>query len=345
MYYELLDDWDGILDRFPVDKKDIYFSKKYIGLYEDNHHKAICAVCRDDENIMLMPFIRGEIDGFYDFETAYGYGGPISNTDDEEWDHKAFCGIHDFLKDNDYLCGFTRFHPLLCNERLAPENPDGRYIQVFYDRQTISIDTSQSEDDIWTKQITSKNRNMIRKAEKNQLEYRAEYDFSSYDEFIELYNSTMQRLSADDFYFFDRGYYDRLKESLTGNSFLGAVRKEGRLICAAIFLYSGLYGHYHLEGSDRAYSSLGANNFLLWKVACEMHELGVKVFHLGGGTSSSLDDPLYRFKKAFSNNETRFHIGKEILRNAEYIDICNDWEQKNPEKVPIYGNRLLKYRY
>ena len=27
------------------------------------------------------------------------------------------------------------------------------------------------------------------------------------------------------------------------------------------------------------------------------------------------------------------------------IYICQKWEKKHPELVPIYGNRLLKYRY
>ena len=48
---------------------------------------------------------------------------------------------------------------------------------------------------------------MIRKAEKNQLEYRAEYDFASYDEFIAIYKKTMERLDADDFYYFDEEHY------------------------------------------------------------------------------------------------------------------------------------------
>ncbi len=342
---EILEDWDSILSAFPEDKQDIYFSKKYIGLYETDMDKALCAVCKEEDNIMLMPYLRGEIHGFYDFETAYGYGGPISNTDDLEWCQKALCSIYDYLKANDYLCGFTRFHPLLSNEKLVPNESEGRSIKVFYDRQTIAIDTSQDPEEIWTKQISSKNRNMIRKAEKNQLEYKTEFDFASYEDFIDLYNATMKRLSADDFYFFDREYYYKLKEQLVGNSFLGTVRKDGKLICAAIFMYSRLYGHYHLEGSDRAYSSLGANNYLLWKVACEMHELGIREFHLGGGTSSASDDPLFKFKKAFSDNEKRFHIGKEIFMTEEYKKICDKWERENPEKVELYGNRLLRYRY
>lgn len=345
MQCDLLSEWDDLLVCFSPDKKDIYFSKRYIGLFEDEKNLALCAVCREDDKIMLMPFLRGEIDGFFDFETAYGYGGPISNSDDLMWNQCAFECIYDCLKENRYLCGFIRFHPLLSNELIATEGEEERRINVLYDRQTIAIDTSQGIEEIWTKQVNSKNRNMIRKAERNGLEYRTEHDFASYDEFIELYNATMKRLSADKFYFFNTDYYMKLKEALSQNSFLGTVRKDGKLICAAIFIYSDVYGHYHLEGSDRNYSSLGANNLLLWKVACEMHDMGIKQFHLGGGTSSSPDDPLYKFKKAFSGNVKKFYIGKEVFWESVYSRIGDEWTARNPEKATIYGNRLLKYRY
>lgn len=350
MDFYLTNDWDNVLDSFPDEKKDIYFTHKYCSLYETKENKALCAICKEEENIMLMPFIRGMINNSYDFETSYGYGGPLANTDDIEWCQKSFIGIHEYLANQNYICGFTRFHPLLCNEEwlkgeLASKDSISNTIRVLYDRQTIAIDTSVCEEDIWSKQITSKNRNMIRKAEKNLLEYKAEYDYASYDEFIKLYTNTMKRLSADDFYFFDRSYFDRLKGNLKGKSFLGTVRIDGKLICAAIFMYSKLYGHYHLEGSDHDFSGLGANNLLLWKTACEMHKLGIKEFHLGGGTSSSPDDSLYKFKKAFSGNEKKFYIGKEIFNTKLYNEICDKWKSENPDKDVIYGNRLLKYRY
>lgn len=349
MQCRIVEVWDDILSTFPKEKRDIYFTKKYLALYETEKNKALCAECQDGDKIMIMPYLRGKIRDYYDFETAYGYGGPVSNCDDYEWCQKAYNCIHDYLRENRYVCGFSRFHPLFGNQKLIGEDKnttsDEKNSQLIYDRQTIAIDTTQSSEEIWKNQISSKNRNMIRKAEKNGLVYETEYDYASYDEFIELYRTTMQRLSADDFYFFDIQYFENLKKNLSDCSFLGTVRKDGRLICAAIFLYSDLYGHYHLEGSDREYSSFGANNLLLWKVACEMHDMGIREFHLGGGTTSSLDDSLYKFKKAFSNNEKQFYICKEIFDKSEYISICQEWERNNKDKIELYGNRLLRYRY
>lgn len=283
MNVKLCDSWDGYLKKIPDENKDIYYTEDYIKLYESEGARAHCAVCEDGDKLLLMPFIVRNIRGYHDFETVYGYGGAIVNTSDKVWSKYAFDIVRGFLYDEKYVCGFVRFHPLLNNYMIVRDKEaEGMKSQVIFDRHTVFIDTDDSLDNIWMNQISSKNRNMVRKAEKNGLIYASEYDFKSLEEFKILYNGTMKRLDADSFYFFNEKYYRDFTDKMTGKAFLGTVRKDGKLICAALFMYSIYYGHYHLEGSDRAYSSLGANNLLLWKAACEMHNLGVRKFHLGG---------------------------------------------------------------
>lgn len=341
MEFRIVDRWNSYLDRIPSEKKDIYYTEEYTKLYESDVDRALCIVGEDDESIILMPFLRRKIRDGYDFETAYGYGGPISNSSSNLWIAKALREMDDYFKGANYICGFIRFHPLMQNALLCKE-----CFNVIYDRKTIAIDMRCSKDEIWINQITSKNRNMIRKAEKNGLIYKAEYDFGSLQQFIELYNDTMQRLGVDEFYFFSERYYHQFADSLKGNAFLGTVSLGGgEIIAAALFMKSGEYGHYHLAGSNRGKGSLGINNFLLWKTIEEMKGTTVKQFHLGGGTGSSKDDSLFKFKRSFSNHEMDFYIGKWIFDEVMYQDICNEWEIKNPGIKDKYKNILLKYRY
>lgn len=336
----ITDRWNQYLDRFKDYQCDIYFSEEYVKLYESKDGKALCAVCEDNENVLLMPFIRKEIDGYYDFETAYGYGGPIANTTDGHWIGEALDELEDLLLREKYVCGFIRFHPLLNNAEICKN-----HFPVLFDRNTVAIKTEEEPESIWQEQITSKNRNMIRKAEKNGLVYSAEYDFASMDDFIKLYNATMERLNAEEFYFFDEKYYQSFLEKFIGEAFLGTIRKDDELICAAIFMYSNEYGHYHLEGSNHVFSSMAANNLLLWKTAEEFHKLGVKEFHLGGGYNSSPDNSLLKFKKSFSNNMKEFYIGKWVFNEEKYIELKNRWFDNNPDKIEKYGRLLLCYRY
>lgn len=336
----ITDHWNSYLESFEGYQKDIYYYEEYVRLYETDSNKALCIVCTEDDRVLLMPYLRGEIDGYYDFETAYGYGGPISNTKDTAWLDRAFASINACFIKEKYICGFIRFHSLLENAEYCKD-----YIRTIFDRSTVAISTDVSEEKIWTEQIVSKNRNMIRKAEKNGLEYVAEYDFASMPDFIKLYNATMQRLGAEDFYYFTEEYYKGFVEKFKDHSFLGTVRKDGELICGALFMYSECYGHYHLEGSNHDYSSLGANNYLLWKTAVEMHNKGIREFHLGGGYNSQPDNSLLKFKKAFSSNIKDFYIGKWIFNEQKYNEVRDKWMEQYPDKAEKLGNLLLCYRY
>lgn len=336
----ITDKWNEYLDGFDDTQKDIYFSEEYVKLYEAKDARPLCAVCCENGKVLLMPFIRKEIEGYYDFETAYGYGGPIANTKNREWIDVALDEMKNLFEREKYVCGFIRFHSLLNNAEICK-----KHMQVLFDRNTVAIDTKGSEEEIWSNQITSKNRNMIRKAEKNGLIYKAEYDFESLSEFVELYNATMKRLEAEEFYFFDEDYYRAFVDEFSGEAFLGTVKKDDELICAALFMYSREYGHYHLEGSNYEFSKLAANNLLLWKTALEFHKLGIKEFHLGGGYNGESNNSLLKFKKSFSDNIKDFYIGKWIFNQNKYDELKNNWIEKNTDKVEKYGRLLLCYRY
>ncbi len=333
----ITDKWNSYLDMFEPSQKDVYYCEEYAKLYTGDNAKPLCIVVVDGGKVLLMPFMKGQIQDFFDYETPYGYGGPITNTRDEKWLSSALAEMTELFKVSKYLCGFIRFHPLLGNGVYCRNS-----IDITHDRRTVSIDMSSSEDDIWNLQLTAKNRNMIRKAEKNGLLYRAEYNFASISEFIELYNATMRRLNAELFYIFGSEYYQGLAKKLKGRAFLGTVRKDKKLICGGIFLYSAHYGHYHLAGGAH---EAGANNLLLWESARELKRLGVKEFHLGGGFNPGEDNSLLKFKMSFSKNMRDFYIGKIIYNPEPYMKICDEWEKLHPDKAAIFKNRVLKYRY
>jgi hypothetical protein len=331
------------LSRFKKEDKDVYFEEEYVYLYQNENEKAYCVVVEDAGNCMVFPFLRRtfEFKGktYHDFETPYGYGGPIYNTNDVSFIVVALQQLKDYFQLNDYVAGFVRFHPLLSNythfEKIG---------KVILDRKTVAIDISLEENDIWMREIHTKNRNIIKKGEKNGLIFVADYSFNYLNDFIRLYNSTMDKLSADAFYYFDDNYYRNLVNNIR-NSFLGTVKYGEDVVSAAIFFYDGPYAHYHLSGSDKDYLNLMPNNFMLYKAALELKKKGALLFHLGGGTTSCPDDSLFSFKSRFSKSQYQFAIGKMIFNETVYDALCHDWEQKNPDKLDRYNKILLKYKY
>lgn len=344
MEVEIRTHWNDILNTFPQDLKDIYFTQEYVKLYETESEKAVCLVCKEGQKVMLFPFllrtfeIQGEI--CKDFETAYGYGGPVCNCEDEEFLTQALAALKDYCKVNGYVAGFVRFHPLFQNQ-LRFETIG----ELLAERKTVSINLDQTVDEVWLNEIHSKNRNVIRKAGNAGCRFIVDEKYEYLEDFIRLYKATMDKLSADDFYYFDNIYYKHLANGIP-NSFLGCVENsDGKIISAAIFMYSGPYGHYHLSGSDKDYLALSPNNFMLWNAAMELQRRGVKYFHLGGGTNSDENNSLFLFKRRFSKDICEFYIGKLIFNEIAYEKICEDWENRNPDKVEHYKHHLLKYKF
>lgn len=344
MQIELLSHWNNLLDTFPAEMQDVYFKEEYVRLYETDTEKAYCIVCQEDSNILLLPLLHRtftfEDKKYYDFETAYGYGGPITNNTNERFRQQALIALKDFCSQNSFVAGFVRFHPLLQNQ--IGFDTIGHLLP---DRKTVAIDLNQTVEEVWANEIHSKNRNVIRKAENAGCRFLADDTYEHIADFIRLYDSTMDKVSADGFYYFDDNYYKHLVADIP-DSFLGCVTDaENKVISAAIFMYSGTYGHYHLSGSDKSQLSLSPNNFMLWEAAKELQKRGVKRFHLGGGTTGDEENSLFLFKRKFSKNTCQFYIGKLIFDPNAYESICSDWVRKNPEKAEHYKHHLLKYKY
>ena len=292
---------------------------------------------------MLFPFLSRKFvyhdTIYYDFETAYGYGGPIYNRKSEDFQRRALSLMYDEFVAQGYVAGFVRFHPLLSNcdyfEQIG---------SVIMDRKTVAIDLSLSEDEIWMSEFNTKNRNKIKKALKSGLQFIVDDEYKYLSQFIELYDSTMDKLSADKFYYFDNSYFDLLRNNIE-NSFLGIVVLNEQILSASIFFYEGPYGHYHLSGSNKEFLNFAPNNYLLYGASKELKHRGVKYFHLGGGTTSNEDDPLLIFKNNFSKHQYQFALGKLIFSSSVYQSLCKEWEDANPEKNLHFRHYLLKYKY
>ena len=337
------DHWNQYLDSISSELQDLYFREEYVKLYESESEKAICFVYQDEDGMMLFPFLRRAFvyndNTYYDFETAYGYGGPVSNNHSEEFMTKALQAMKNKAIEENYVCGFVRFHPVLAN--WDSFDKVGRLIP---DRKTIAIDLTGGEEATWMNEVHTKNRNVIKKGAKNGLEFIVDNDFTYLKEFEALYNSTMDKLGADGFYYFEPSYYEQLKKNIE-YKFLGIVKYKNKVVAGAIFFYQLPYGHYHLAGSDISALKLSPNNFLLWGATRELMNRGVSYFHLGGGTNGDEENSLYQYKRKFSKHEYQFSLGKLIFNNSLYQNICKDWEAANPDKVEKFKYILLKYKY
>lgn len=329
--------WDKYIEKFPVEKQDIYFTRQYCKMEQEQEQGiAQLFVYEENENIGIYPFIKRPInhpqlkEQYYDIETPYGYGGPITMYEDPLFVSRFENSFLEYCKDENIVAEFVRFHPLIENEHIFQKN-----IEVLHNRSTVWLELTKSIEDIWMNEVSAQNRNTIRKCEKNQLHVEVT---NHYDTFIEIYNETMQKVGAQEFYFFGQFYYEHIK----GNEsyVLLEVKQGEKTLAAAIFMGYGQYFHYHLSGSRKEFLKLAPNNILLWEAIKYAKEHGYKKMHFGGGLTDSKEDNLFRFKSKYSKTNADFYIGKRIHNEEVYQMLIRDWEEKHGEKAKI----LLQYR-
>lgn len=337
------DKWNALLEIVPAKLRDVYFSPEYYSLYQNyGDGEAWCFVFEKDNNIALYPFLKNPITTlgyqldkeYYDIQGAYGYNGLIASTDDASFIAAFWEEFDAYCQENDIIAEFMRFHPLLNNQRLASSQ-----MKTFYSRQTVALDLT--DDDIWMHQISSKNRNVIRKAEKEGVTI---VESDDYETFRRLYDGTMTDLHAEDFYFFPQSYYEEYKQTFKDKSMLCLAMLNGKVIAGSMFMFSDDYAHYHLSARDREYSRYAANNLILWYGIQKAKERGCKWFHFGGGTTGEDDDSLLQFKKDFSKTLCEFWIGKRVYNQVVYEQIVEQWKTKHPESYEHNRVKLLGYR-
>ena len=279
---------------------------------------------------------KTDINGYYDSVTPYGYGGVLFEGNTSEENLQAFWKAYvDKMRKEGIVDNFVRYHPVLANA--IPM----KHISTVIDLgKTVAFDLSSS-DVIW-ENIISKNRNMIRKAEKNGIEIHHGKDLKLFEVFKRIYNATMEKDHAEDYYFFDDAFYESIHRDLHDNYEMFYALLNGEIIAMSIMLFANNQMHYHLSGSLIEYRNLAPSNLLLYKAALWGCEQEFKSFHLGGGVGSG-EDNLYKFKAAFNrNSDYQFSIGKEIFDQEKYDELValraskDDSFNKESKFFPLY---------
>lgn len=312
--------WDEIVTSFP--QQDIYYLSGYVKsfelhgdgqpillYYKDDLGRAICVLMLRDisDDILFKGIIPKNT--FKDAVTPYGYGGFM--LDGKPNLQKLEIALKQVLTDLEIISVFYRFHPVLKN--CSSLNDSYELISLG---KTIAMDLS-SPDVIW-ENIISKNRNMIRKAEKMGVEIKHGKGKELLKVFREIYNSTMEHDNAEAYYYFDEDFYNSIDDGLHDNYEIFYAVYQGDIIAMSIMIFANCYMNYHLSGSKIECRSLAPSNLLLYKAALWGSEKGFKTLHLGGGFGSG-EDSLYKFKAAFNrNSDYRFAIGKSIINQEKY---------------------------
>ncbi len=337
------DYWDRIVKSFPC--YDVYYLSSYVKAFQKHGDGEPHLFYYNKDGleciwVMMIRDIASDIRfkdiiktrSYYDIISPYGYGGGVVKGNIDNDNLKLLCKQYtNFLYNEGVISSFTRYHPLLNNAEYFKN-----YLNIEEIGLTITIDIS-SKDIIWSN-VSSKNRNMIRKALKYGIRVEHGKDYSLLQLFQGIYNETMLRDQADSYYYFNNSFYDSIFFDLEDNYELFYAIYNNKIISMAIILYANEKIHYHLSGTLYEYRNLAPNNLLLYSVACWGNDHGFKKFHLGGGIASSIDN-LYKFKQAFNTKSSnKFYVGKDIINQNKY-DYLVEMRKKSDKYFDI--NKLF----
>lgn len=303
---------------------DLYFEEKYGCLYE-KIEGGICEVFffTDDFGTVRHLFIKKEIpacendEPYFNITTPYGYGGPVI-TDYKYGFKKELVrnfkkAFEIFCEENRIISEFVRFHPIISN---ANDFSDC-YNLIFRSKTTGT--TLSNFDDPVQEEFSKSTKKSIRKALNAGVECKITVNPKSLSNFKEIYYQTMNRINADELYFFDDAYFSNCQRYFGENIVLVEAIYEGRIIGSELhFQYNNLI-HTHLSGTAEEFHHLSPVYVMTYAIVRWGKENGFDIIHSGGGRSEEPDDKLYLFKKKFGKNtEFDYFVSYKVWNEDKY---------------------------
>lgn len=257
-------------------------------------------------------------DGWRDATSVYGYPGPVCS--DPNISEALLCRFHAALtrclRELGVVSVFSRLHPLLPQRMLLAGL--GECVPL---NQTVSVDLTLTPE-AQLAQYRKSHRTRINKMRRAGMTCVRDVDGRYLAEFIDIYHETMRRVGAHERYFFAPSYFCRLWQTLGSHLHLFAGLVHGRPVCAGLFLECHGILQYHLGGTVNAALQLSPMTYLLNEVSQWATQQGLRVFHLGGGTTAQPDDSLLHYKWGFSDRRHCFSIWRWVLLPEIYEALC-----------------------
>ena len=343
--------WDALYSLLDPQKKSPFFTSGYYRSFvEVEDGETLCFWgMQDEDNFLLYPFIKKSINALgydlnaqhYDISGAYGYNGPMGKVSDQQFMGLFNTKLQAFLQNNSVVTEFVRYCPITGNRKYH------NYTQQLDVLDNVFIDLSQGLDGVWNDSFEYRVRKTVRKGVSYDLITQffrgQEITKSLLEVFFEIYNSTMQRTKADDFYFFDFDFFYNLALNLQEKLLLLITYYQDTPISTELILLDGMLAFGFLGGTLSEYYQYKANTFQRWELLKYLEPIGIKKYSMGGGASRG--DGIYNFKMSFAKGcDNPFFIGKKIHNPAVYEQVQQQWKTKHPIAAESSAHLLQGYR-
>jgi hypothetical protein len=327
--------WLRSLQQLP---HDLYHRPEYVYL-EAQRQEAIAEafIARDGEQLFFVPYLLRACDilfpkestGAWDVISPYGYPGILlSDAARDPFALEAIAALCDGLGRRGVCSAFMRMHPILCRD-LRALFPAGTCSDLS---ETVAIDLTLDETTLWN-QIRKGHRETIRKGHQNGFVARFVPLAEVLDEFIVVYEQTMNRVKAKKMYYFGRCYFAELAK--IRNVHCCVIESDAAIAAACLFFETDGIVQAHLGGTRTEFIQMSPFHMTLYHGSLWGKRRGNRWLHLGGGLRDS-DDKLLSFKRGFSPHRFQLQSVRIILDDSVYrrlVDLRADSLNRLPEAL------------
>lgn len=330
-------------------RHDIFHKPEYVYLESRRTQSIAQAILiTEGENKFFVPYLLRQCDDklfggkieseIIDIVSPYGYPGILvsdSASISPEFLKVAMREFISILSSQNICSVFLRLHPILNAGLHEIYEPDICKVTG----ETIGVDLTLSVEEIWM-QTKSEYRKVINRHKRSGLEASIVSFEQYFDEFLEAYNETMQRVSAKEIYYFGYEYFSYLLNNLSDNIHLGIVKFENEIACTCLFTECCGIVQSYLSGTRNKFLKLSPDKLLFDHVRYWAKERGNKVFHMGGGYGGAKDG-VYNFKAGFSKQTYTFLTLRLITNEEKY----NSLVKLRAKHLDISVDHLLNSQY
>lgn len=319
--------WIETIDSIP---HDVYHRPEYARFAADAAGgKAAAFFARSGASTFLAPLVLQPMPvplklpaTWKDATSPYGYASPlISSHTDAIGLSELLTAVRTVALEHECIAAFFRFHPLwaLPNEWLAASGTVTRH------GQTVGIDLLQSTDQL-TKGIRSGYRYDIRRLANAGFSLEAN-DWTSFGDFVGIYQETMRRVGAAEHYLFSRQYFDKLRQALGQAARLVICRGPDRQVAAAALFseYRGI-AQYLFSGTAESFVKQAPTKLIIHDAIFGARERGNAILHLGGGVGGRVDS-LFNFKAGFGQGRFDFHTWSTVWDEERFRRSNERWSE------------------
>ena len=326
-------DWNGVLQE--IGDFDFYHTFEYHLIEVKEDETSTLIVYKKDNIIIALPLLVRKIyhTNYYDATSVYGYAGPISKGITSEFNNKLFIEkVMSFFQENKIISVFSRLNPYINYQQDILKN----FGSIVNQGKVVNIDLTL-DTTIQRQNYQSRLKTQINKSRRHCIIKKADTPKDLRD-FIDIYYENMNRVQAEDHYYFNQEYFDKI---LTSKNFkaellLALDKDSGVTIGGSLFVTTKNIVQYHLGATKNEFLDVMPAKLLLDEMRIIATKRGRQFFNLGGGLGGVHNDSLFNFKSSFSKDFKDFELWKLIINQKVYYELVEARKTTSISFFPKY---------